>query len=132
VPLVSKPAAFACRAERLAWAGSGPDFGRVGPSGFAQGEGPDADAGEEMALNKSGKVGRYDIFDAPLVDLARRDQAVGDQLAQPRRGKRVVFVVIGRHAAAAFATTGAEKTRWPFLGATHSVQRIGDVRGGSK
>jgi hypothetical protein len=137
VPLVIKPAAFARRAERLAGAASGPDRLTVGPSGLPECERPDADSGEEVALNKSSKVTRLDILDAPLIHDARRDQAVGDQLAQPRRRERIVLVVVGRHAAAAFtaaafAATGAEKTRWPFLGAAHSVQRIGDVRGGSK
>jgi hypothetical protein len=33
VPLISKPCAFACRAERLAWAGTRPDRAVVGPSG---------------------------------------------------------------------------------------------------
>jgi hypothetical protein len=99
VPLVIKPAAFACRAERLAWAGSGPDRFVVGPSGLSEGERPDADAGEPMALNKSGKVVWSDIFDAPFVDFARRDQVVIGELAQPCRGEWVVFVVVGAHAA---------------------------------
>lgn len=38
VPLVSKPACFACRAERLARAGSCPNGLIVGPSGTAQGK----------------------------------------------------------------------------------------------
>jgi hypothetical protein len=38
VPLVIKPSAFACRAERLARAGSSPDRFIVGPSGLSQGE----------------------------------------------------------------------------------------------
>jgi hypothetical protein len=37
VPLVSKPSAFACRAERLAGAGACPDGALVGPPGAAQG-----------------------------------------------------------------------------------------------
>jgi hypothetical protein len=97
VPLISKPAAFACRAERLAGTGAGPDRSIVGPSGLSQGEAPDADASEEVALNKSGKVGRSDIFDAPFVDLAMRNEAIGDQFAQPRRRERVVLVVVGPH-----------------------------------
>lgn len=36
VPLVSKPITFACRAERLARAGTGPDWFIVRPSGEAQ------------------------------------------------------------------------------------------------
>lgn len=97
VPLVIKPAAFACRAERLAGAGAGPDGLVVGPSGFTQGKAPDSNAGEEMALNKSGKFGRVDIFNAPFVDFARSDQPVSDEFAQPCRGEWVVFVVVGAH-----------------------------------
>src|SRR5690606_20558690 len=64
VPLVRKPAAFACRAERLARAGPGPDGAVVRPSGSTESVGPDADAGEEMTLRVSGQIGRADIFDA--------------------------------------------------------------------
>lgn len=63
VPLVVKPIAFACRAERLARAGAGPDRTVVGPSGRAEGEGPDADSGEEMALSKSSKLVWGDVTD---------------------------------------------------------------------
>lgn len=52
VPLVSKPASSACRAERLARAGSGPDGALVLPAGAAKGERPASDSGEEMALPK--------------------------------------------------------------------------------
>jgi hypothetical protein len=52
VPLISKPAAFACRAERLARAGTGPDGPVVGPPGAPEGVGPDADTGEEVALGE--------------------------------------------------------------------------------
>jgi hypothetical protein len=68
VPLISKPDAFACRAERLAWAGSGPDGTVVGPSCLAQGVGPHANSGEEVALSVSIKFTWYNIFYAPLVN----------------------------------------------------------------
>jgi hypothetical protein len=97
VPLVSKPISFACRAERLAWAGSGPDRTVVGPSRETQGEAPHADSGEEVALIKSSKFIWPNIFDAPFVDLARRDQAVSHQLAQPCGGEGIVFVVVSGH-----------------------------------
>jgi hypothetical protein len=61
VPLVSKPASFARRAERLAGAGTGPHGSVVWPSGKAQGKRPSADAGEEMALDVSGEVGGSNI-----------------------------------------------------------------------
>jgi pyridoxal biosynthesis lyase PdxS len=63
MPLVIKPAAFACRAERLAGTRTCPDWTVVGPSGSAQGVGPDADAGKEMALGETGEFVGSDIFD---------------------------------------------------------------------
>jgi hypothetical protein len=63
MPLVSKPASFACRAERLAWARAGPDFAIVGPPGEPEREGPDSNAGKEVALSKSSKVAWRDILD---------------------------------------------------------------------
>jgi hypothetical protein len=63
VPLVVKPIALACRAERLAGARSGPDGAIVSPSGRAEGEGPHSDSGEEMALSKSSKLVWGDVTD---------------------------------------------------------------------
>jgi hypothetical protein len=63
--------------------------------------GPDADAGEEMALNKSPKLIWPDIANVPLIDLAVSDQAGADQPAQPLCRDRLDFVVISpRHAPA--------------------------------
>jgi hypothetical protein len=56
VPLVSKPCSFACRAERLTGTGASPDRAVVGPSGEAQGVGPDSDTGEEVDLGVSAQV----------------------------------------------------------------------------
>jgi hypothetical protein len=61
VPLVIKPASFACRAERLAGTGAGPDWSMIGPAGSTEGMGPDADAGEEMALDESSEFRRSNI-----------------------------------------------------------------------
>jgi hypothetical protein len=98
VPLVSKPFSFACRAERLARARSGPYRKIVGPTGAAQGEGVDADSCEEVALSKSSKFIWDNIFNAPFVNDAGRDLASGYQFAQPCSGERVDFIVIGgRH-----------------------------------
>lgn len=63
MPLVSDPASFARRAERLAWAGAGPDRPVIRPSGEAEGVGPDPDPSEEIALGEAGEVARLDIFD---------------------------------------------------------------------
>jgi hypothetical protein len=56
VPPVIEPAALACRAERLAWAGTGPDRPFVGPPGAAEREAPDADAGEEVTLREASQI----------------------------------------------------------------------------
>jgi hypothetical protein len=75
VPLVSKPLSFACRAERLAWARSGPERTIGWDAGLPQGKGPSADSGKEVALNKSRKFSWRNVLDAPLVNLAGRDLA---------------------------------------------------------
>jgi hypothetical protein len=56
MPFIVERLAFACRAEGLAGAGTGPDFAVVGPSGEPEGIGPDPDSGEEMALRVSSEV----------------------------------------------------------------------------
>jgi hypothetical protein len=61
VPLVSNPASCACRAERLARTGSGPYLAVVGPTGAAQGVGPDPDACEEVALGEASEIIRGNI-----------------------------------------------------------------------
>jgi hypothetical protein len=74
VPLISNPCFFACRAERLARAGTGPCGAIIGPSGKAEGVGPYSKAGEEMALGESHKLIWLDILDTPCVNFARRNQ----------------------------------------------------------
>ena len=56
VPLIIEPAAFACRAERLARAAPCPDFLVVRPSCESEGVAPDPDAGKEVALGEPSKV----------------------------------------------------------------------------
>ena len=85
MPLVSKPSAFACRAERLARAGSGPERAIVGNACEAQGVAPHADAGEEVALGVSHKVIWDDILDASFIHVSRRDVALADELSEPCR-----------------------------------------------
>jgi len=62
MPLVSKPSSFACRAERLAGARACPNWLIVRPPSTAQGVGPDADPGEEVALCISCEVGGSNIL----------------------------------------------------------------------
>jgi hypothetical protein len=73
VPFVIKPSAFACRAERLARTGTGPNRSIVWPAGKSECVRPDADAGEEVALCESVKVSGMDIFNTPGVN-----HAIGD------------------------------------------------------
>jgi hypothetical protein len=70
VPLISKPKPFACAAERLAWAGAGPDRAIVRPSGPAKGEAPDTDAGKEMVLIVSVEVAWKDVAHVSIVNIA--------------------------------------------------------------
>lgn len=63
VPLISKPNAFACLAERLAGARTCPYWTVVRPPGEAQRVAPDADAGKEVALSEPGKVAWSHILD---------------------------------------------------------------------
>jgi len=50
VSFVVGAASLAGRAERLTWAGAGPDWFVVRPAGKSEGAAPSADAGEEMDL----------------------------------------------------------------------------------
>jgi hypothetical protein len=70
VPLVSKPFAFACRAERLARTGTGPAGTVIGPSSEAESVGPAADPGEEMALGVSDKIDGVHVFDTALIHIS--------------------------------------------------------------
>jgi len=97
VPLVSKPCAFACRAERLARARSGPNGPLVIPPGLAEGVGPDTDPGKEMALCVGANVIRRHVLYAALVHVAVRDVTLCDQFPQPGRCLGVELVVIDRH-----------------------------------
>nr|WP_264446812.1 hypothetical protein [Novosphingobium sp. JCM 18896] len=103
VPLVIKPASLACRAERLAWAGTGPERAIVRPSGSSCGVRPDSTSSEEMDLRIPGKVIWCNVTDIPFVHDARRDHAGLDGLAYRLRRKRIDLIVEGRHAAPAKA-----------------------------
>jgi hypothetical protein len=52
VPLIIKPSAFACRAERLTRAATCPHSSVVRPSGQSKSSRPDANAGEEVTLRE--------------------------------------------------------------------------------
>jgi hypothetical protein len=97
VPLVSKPSAFACRAERLARTGTGPNRSIVRPAGASKRIRPDADSGKEMALGVSAQVVWSNILNAPFIYVTWRNVASGDQVAQPPGHVGVEFVVVGGH-----------------------------------
>jgi hypothetical protein len=86
---VGKAGSLSGCAKRLAGAASGPDWAVVGPPGEAQGVAPDADPGEEVALNVRSKVIWRYINNAPLVHVAWRDVPSRNQVTQPLRCKRV-------------------------------------------
>jgi hypothetical protein len=102
MPLVSKPSAFACRAERLAGARSCPDGSVVCPSCAAQGVRPHPNSCEEVTLGKSFKVVGGDIFYTPFIDHAVGNVALFDQFSQPRSSFLVKFVVVCGHCGLTF------------------------------
>jgi hypothetical protein len=82
------------RRVRLAGTASGPDGPIVGPSGKPQGERPSANAGKEVALNKSSKVIWLDFPDVSFINYAFRNQVCIHQIPQPLRRVRVKFGVV--------------------------------------
>lgn len=95
MPLVSKPSASACRAERLAGTRSCPNWRVVRPPSQSEGEGPSAKSSEEVALIVSSKVVGSYISNIPFVNVSRRDVTASDEIAQPLSGIRVYFIVVG-------------------------------------
>jgi hypothetical protein len=81
VSLVVLAAALSESAERLARAGARPDAGAVGDSGESEGERPSAKAREEVALGVSHKVVWPYIFDAPFINVTRRDMPGSNQVS---------------------------------------------------
>jgi hypothetical protein len=75
VPIVSGAFLSAGGAEGLAWTGSSPDGSVVSIAGASQRIGPDADAGEEVALGISHKFIWLDIFNAPLINITLGNMA---------------------------------------------------------
>jgi hypothetical protein len=73
VPLVSKPSAFACAAERLAWTASRPYWPVVGPSCTAEGKAPYSNSGEKVTLGVSRKLIWCHIFNTSFVNNSGRN-----------------------------------------------------------
>ncbi len=97
MPCVVDATALPRDRERLAGRGAGPEFPIVGPSCKPGGVGPSADSGKEVTLPVSGKISRGDILDRSFIDIPGRQQLLGDQVAQPLRGKRIILIIIGGH-----------------------------------
>lgn len=97
VPIVSLGFAFARDGERLAGWAAGPQLALVRPPGKPGCECPPTDPGEEMALGETGKIGRRYIHDGTFIYFPVRDQARGDEVAQPLGCIRFELVVVGRH-----------------------------------
>jgi hypothetical protein len=67
VTLVCCSFSFSGDGKRLTGSGAGPDWSVVTPAGLSEGVGPDCNSTEEVALSKSLKVSRIDIYNAPFV-----------------------------------------------------------------
>lgn len=97
VPLIIKSSSFACRAERLARTGTGPNRSIVGPACAPEGMRPDADTGEEVALCVSANIFWSNIFNAPFIDITGGDVPPPNQISQPLSRVGINFVVVGSH-----------------------------------
>ena len=94
---IRRTAALPGCGERLTWAAPGPDRAVIRPASKPKGVGPDADASEKMALGELGKIGRFNILDAPGIHGSGGDEPLFHKLPQPRGGKGVDLVVVGGH-----------------------------------
>jgi hypothetical protein len=99
VPVVIEAFSLSGGAEWLAGAGAGPDRSVVGPSCETEGIGPDADAGEEVALGVAAEVRSSHVPNGSVIYVTFRYQFTVDQVAQPLRGVGVYLVIVcGHHA----------------------------------
>jgi hypothetical protein len=114
--LVRSPASFACRAERLAWAASGPHRPVIGPPGASQSIRPGTETGEEMTLGISHNVCWYDILDRSFIDFSRRYHPRLDKLPQPLCREFVNFVVVDHCRYSPYASTFSARSPRLFQG----------------
>lgn len=94
MPLVSKPFAFACCAERLTWTRSGPDFLIVRPVGEFKGIGPSSNSCKEVTATKSLQITREYVFNGAIIHESIGNETIGDEIAQPRCRLGIVLVVV--------------------------------------
>lgn len=97
MPLVLERFAPAGDREGLAGTGARPDGSVVSPSGLPKRIRPDPYPGEKVTLCIAVEISRLHVPDRSLVHMPGCNLAVGDQVAQPRRGVAVDLIVIGRH-----------------------------------
>src|SRR5688500_9028317 len=97
MPFVANASDFAPDRERLARATAGPALSLVRPASEAEGVAPSSDAGEEMSLGESSNIVGCYIRNTSFVDFPISYQVLLGQFAQPRRRKRINFVVVGSH-----------------------------------
>ena len=112
VPLVSKPASFACRAERLTGAAPGPDGLLVRNSGETQSKGPPAEPGEEMTLPELTEIVGVDVNDGSLVNVAGGDVTGGDEIAEPLSGVGFELIIVGPFHSLHRSAAKARNTCW--------------------
>jgi len=84
-------------AKGLAGTRACPNRSVVGPSGETEGNGPSADASEEMGLDVASEVVGPHVNDVSFVNVASGDVSGGDEVAEPLRGIGVDLVVISGH-----------------------------------
>jgi hypothetical protein len=95
MPWIIGSSTFACRAERLAGAATGPKRSVVCPSGHSGCDGPQPAASEEMTLRVVSEVIGVHILDGSGVDVTGGNDADGDEVPQDRGSGRVDLVVVG-------------------------------------
>jgi hypothetical protein len=69
----------------------------IGPPREAEGDRPSSDASEEMALGVAAQIVGLHVHDASLVNVAWRDVAGCDEVAEPLRCIGVDLVIVGWH-----------------------------------
>ena len=97
MPLVSKPSAFACRAERLARAAPCPYLASP-PSGLIECVVPYCNSGKEVQSVIPGELIWSDIFNTAFIYITFGNPPFGHQIAYPLRGIWINFVVVSPQA----------------------------------
>ena len=97
VARIVSPMTAARGAEGLAGTTTRPNRSVIRPAGKSEGEGPAADAGEEVALGVVSEVVRLNGLDVSAINVTRCDVSRDNEVAEPLGRERLVLVVVGRH-----------------------------------